>query len=130
MEEGETMAGQQTSLALQDRMTGPLMKIMRAVDQTISVMERMDHSSTNLDTKGLTKARSGLQSASAEMERFLSASRTAKANGVDPLTNRFTEMPGPIGRATGAVKSFFASFAGAATAYLSIQGIVNGFKSF
>lgn len=124
------MAGSQTSLSLQDRMTGPLMKIMKAMDQTISVMERMDASATNIDTRGLSRARSGLQSASAEMERFLSASRTARVNGLDPLNDRFTGMPGPIGRATGAVKSFFSSFVGAAAAYLSIQGLINGFRSF
>lgn len=111
-------------------MTGPLMKIMKAMDQTISVMERMDASATNIDTRGLSRARSGLQSASAEMERFLSASRSANENGLRPLQNQFTGLPGPIGRATGAVKSFFSSFAGAAAAYLSIQGLANGFKSF
>ncbi|KQL37124.1 tape measure protein [Psychrobacillus sp. FJAT-21963] len=124
------MAGQQTSLALQDRMTGPLMKIMKAMDATISVMEQMDHSATNLDTRGLMKARSGLQSATAEMERFLSASRTARASGMQPLQEQFTSLPGPIGSATGAVKGFFSSFVGAAAAYLSIQGLANGFQSF
>lgn len=124
------MSGQQTSLSLQDRMSGPLMKIMKAMDQTISVMERMDASATNIDTRGLSRARSGLQSASAEMERFLSASRSANVNGLQPLQNQFTGMPGPINRATGAVKNFFSSFVGAATAYLSIQALANGFKSF
>ncbi|UAW07799.1 tape measure protein [Psychrobacillus phage PVJ1] len=106
------------------------MKIMKAMDQTISVMERMDASATNIDTRGLARARSGLQSASAEMERFLSATRTANANGLQPLQNQFTSMPGPIGRATEAVKSFFSSFVGAAAAYLTLQALANGFKSF
>lgn len=124
------MAGQQTSLALQDRMTGPLMKILKAMDQTISVMEQMDQAASNIDARGLARARSGLQSASAEMERFLSASRTARANGLNPLQEQFTSLPGPIGNATGAVRNFFSSFVGAAAAYLSIQGLANGFKSF
>lgn len=124
------MSGQQTSLALQDRMTGPLMKILKAMDQTISVMERMNQAASNIDARGLARARSGLQSASAEMERFLSASRSAGANGLNPLQEQFTSLPGPIGNATGVVRTFFSSFAGAAAAYLSIQGLANGFKSF
>lgn len=124
------MAGSSTSLALQDRMSGPLMKIMKAMDQTIKVMERMDASATNMDVRGLSRAKNGLQSASSEMERFLSASRTARVNGLEPLNNQFINMPGPIGKARGAISGFFTSFIGTAAAYLSIQGLINGFKTF
>lgn len=119
-----------TTLSMQDRMTGPLMKIMKAMDQTMSVMEKMNSTADKLETKGMAKARAGLQSASADMERFISSSRTARINGVQPLQNQFTNLPGPIDRASGAVRGFFTSFIGAAAAYISVQALINGIKKF
>lgn len=124
------MSGTQTSLGLQDRMTGPLMKIIKAMDQTITSMQRMNSSAGNLETQGLSRARAGLQSATADLQRFLSASHTASANGIQPLQNQFAHLPGTVGVASSSVRNFFASFAGAAAAYLSIQGVINGFRSF
>ncbi|KFZ41871.1 hypothetical protein [Anoxybacillus sp. KU2-6(11)] len=57
------MAGVQTTLALNDKLTGPLMKMIRAMDATIRVMEKMDASATQLDTKGLAKARKAITNA-------------------------------------------------------------------
>lgn len=124
------MSGVQTTLALQDKLTGPLMKMMKAMDNTIKVMEKMDNSATNMDLKGLAKARSSIQSASADMERLKSAALTAGERGVNPLKNSFTGLPGPVENATSSVRSFFSGFAGAAAAYLSIQGITTAFQSF
>ncbi|MDQ0412728.1 tape measure protein [Mesobacillus stamsii] len=122
------MSGTQTSLGLQDRMTGPLQKIIKAMDQTISTMEKMNRSAGNVENRGLSRARTGLQSASADLERFMSAARTARINGTRPLQEQFTNLPGPIGRATGAVRNFFSSFVGAAAAYLSVQALISGFN--
>lgn len=106
------------------------MKMMRALDNTIKVMEKMDSSANSLDTKALTRARKSIDSATADMERLRSAAASAVDGGVNPLGNSFKELPGPIGRAKTSIKSFFSSIAGAATAYLSIKALANGFKMF
>ncbi|EPD52753.1 tape measure domain-containing protein [Paenisporosarcina sp. HGH0030] len=124
------MSGVQTSLALQDKLTGPLMKMMRAMDQTVRVMEKMDSSASNLDTKGLAQARKSINSASADMARFQSATSSAGQNGVNSLSNNLANLSGPAYHATGSVKTFFASFAGAAAAYISLQSLTEGFKKF
>ncbi|MET3657824.1 tape measure protein [Sporosarcina psychrophila] len=71
------MAGAQTSMTLADRMSGPLIKMMKAMDSTIRVMEKMDQAANNIDTKGLAKARSSIASASADMQRLISTSNSA-----------------------------------------------------
>ncbi|MED4377989.1 tape measure protein [Schinkia azotoformans] len=125
------MSGVRNSLTLTDRLTGPLTRMMRAMDKTISIMERMDRTANNVDTRGLQRARSEIQSATAELERLkASTNNTEGSAGVRRLQNQFTNLPGPIRAAGGAVRKFFAGFVGAAAAYLSIQGIANGFKSF
>lgn len=115
----------QTSLTLVDRMSGPLMKMMKAMDNTIRVMERMDSAASNVDTRGLQRARRDIQSATADMERLRSSSNTP-----DRLSDGFRRMQGPVNSAGSAVRNFFASFAGAAAAYLSIQGLTNAFEKF
>ena len=120
----------QTTLALQDKLTGPLLKMMKAMDSTIKIMEKMDNTANSVDMKGLAKARSTIQSASADMERLKSAASTAGDKGVNNLKNSFTGLPGPIDNATSSVRSFFTGFVGAAAAYLSLQAIADGFRSF
>lgn len=71
------MAGTQTSLSLQDKLTGPLTKMMKALDNTIKVMEKMDQSATNLDTRGLANARRSIDSASSDLARLSSAAGSA-----------------------------------------------------
>ncbi|MGM7683549.1 tape measure protein [Cytobacillus sp. Hm23] len=124
------MSGAQTTLTLEDRLTGPLTRMMRAMDKTISIMEKMDKATDNVNTKGLQRARSEIQSAAADLERLKSASGSAATNGIQRLQHQYTSLPGPIDSATASVKKFFAAFAGAAAAYLSIQGIIYGVQSF
>ena len=119
------MAGASTSLTLVDRLTGPLTKMMRGMDRTIAIMERMDRAANDVDTRGLQRARRDIQSASADLERLRSST-----SATDRLSEGFRRIRSPVESATGAVRNFFASFAGAATAYLSLQGLANGFKSF
>ncbi|MHA6258359.1 tape measure protein [Sporosarcina sp. CAU 1771] len=71
------MSGVQTSLSLQDKLTGPLMKMMKAMDSTIKVMEKMDSTANSIDTKGLEKARKAIDNASADMTRLTSATGSA-----------------------------------------------------
>lgn len=66
-------------MSLADRMSGPLIKMMKAMDSTIRVMEKMDQAANNIDTKGLAKARSSIESASADMQRLISTSSNATA---------------------------------------------------
>lgn len=73
---GEKMSGAQTSLSLQDRMTGPLMKIMKALDSTITTMEKMDQAAGNLDSKSLANARKSIDNATADLTRMQSALKT------------------------------------------------------
>lgn len=119
------MAGTQTTLSLQDRLTGPLTKMMKAMDRTIGIMERMNTATNNVDTRGLQRARADIQSATADLERLRSSS-----NVPDRLSDGFNRIRSPVENATGSVKRFFASFVGAAAAYLSLQGLANGFKKF
>lgn len=123
------MSGAQTSLALQDRLTGPLQRMISAMDQTIRVMERMNTTTNNIDMRSLGRARTQIQNANADLERLMSASRSTGA-GLAPVSRGFQNIGPPANSATNVVRNFFASFAGAAVAYLSIQGIANGFKSF
>lgn len=67
------MSGAQTTLALQDKLTGPLMKMMKAMDSTVRVMEQMDAATNNLDQKSLANARKNITNASADFERLRSS---------------------------------------------------------
>lgn len=124
------MSGAQTTLTLQDKLTGPLMKMMKAMDSTIKVMEKMESTSTNMDTKGLANAKKSIQSASSDLERLRSTASAAGQKGVKPLQEDFAKLPGHVDRASSSVRNFATSIAGAALAYVSIQGVVNGFKNF
>ncbi|MBG9657816.1 tape measure protein [Cytobacillus firmus] len=120
------MAGAQTSITLTDGLTRPLQRMIKAMDQTIKTMERMNRATSNVDTKGLQRARREMQNAAADLERLRSSASSATGN----IGNGFRSLPGPVGEAQKSVKNFFASFVGAAAAYLSIQSLANGFKSF
>lgn len=123
------MAGAQTSLTLQDRLTGPLTKIMRAMDSTIKVMEKMDASTQNLDKKSLASARKNITNASADLERLKTSMRNA-GNSAQNASSQQNNFNNAVNRGSSSMRNFFASFAGAAGAYLSLQGLANGFKSF
>lgn len=115
--------GVQTSLTLQDRLTGPLTRMMRALDSTIRVMERMDNTANSVDTRGLQRARRDIQNASADLERLSTA-----ASSTNRLGDSFQRIRAPVGNAAVSVGAFFAKFAAAAGAYLSLQALANGFK--
>lgn len=123
------MAGVQTTLALNDKLTGPLMKMIRAMDATIRVMEKMDASATQLDTKGLAKARKAIMNASADLERLMVASKQADSS-LTPLGSKFANLPPPTQRATSAVREFFGAFLLSTAAFAALQGIQNGIQSF
>ncbi|WP_432199234.1 tape measure protein [Anoxybacillus gonensis] len=123
------MAGVQTTLSLNDKLTGPLMKMIRAMDATIRVMEKMDASATQLDTKGLAKARKAITNASADLERLMVASKQADSS-LTPLGSKFANLPPPVNRATSAVKEFFGAFLLSTAAFAALQGIQNGIRSF
>lgn len=123
------MAGVQTTLALNDKLTGPLMKMIRAMDATIRVMEKMDASATQLDTKGLAKARKAIANASADLERLMVASKQADSS-LTPLGSKFANLPPPVNRATSAVKEFFGAFLLSTAAFAALQGIQTGIQSF
>ncbi|AWO74975.1 phage tail tape measure protein [Geobacillus thermoleovorans] len=123
------MAGVQTTLALNDKLTGPLMKMIRAMDATIRVMEKMDASATQLDTKGLAKARKAITNASADLERLMVASKQADSS-LTPLGSKFANLPPPVHRATSAVREFFGAFLLSTAAFAALQGIQNGIQSF
>lgn len=120
------MAGAQTTLSLQDKLTGPLMKMMKAMDSTISTMEQMDQTTVNLDQKSLANARRNITNAAADMERLKtsmenSAGSTPKATQAQDKFNESVNrgLPGLISLAAGvlgavgafkalsATKSFF-----------------------
>lgn len=92
-------------------------------------MERMDRTANNVDTRALQRARSDIQSATADLERLRSSTVSA-SNNLNPLGNGFRSLPGPIGVAAGAVRNFFAGFVGAAVAVLSLQALREGFQDF
>lgn len=123
------MAGVQTTLALNDKLTGPLMKMIRAMDATIRVMEKMDASATQLDTKGLAKARKAITNASADLERLMVASKQADSS-LTPLGSKLANLPPPTQRATSAVREFFGAFLLSTAAFAALQGIQNGIQSF
>ncbi|QNK89443.1 tape measure protein [Sporosarcina sp. resist] len=106
--------GAQTSLSLADRMSGPLIKMMKAMDSTIRVMEKMDNAANNIDTTGLAKARSSIESASADMQRLISTSSNATAaaasvtrglSGMGGDTSGLAVMNAALWGTTGAIET-------------------------
>lgn len=67
------MSGAQTTLSLQDRLSGSLQKVMRAMDSTIRVMENMDAATQQLDKGSLANARRNIDEASADLSRLTSS---------------------------------------------------------
>lgn len=112
------MSGVQTSIALQDKLTGPLMKMMKAMDKTIGIMEKMDSSAKSIDTKGLQQARKAIDNASADMARLSSATGNFdnKQKGVNSTIRQGASGFGTLGK----------SIIAATAAYFSFQAIGNG----
>ncbi|WP_391123464.1 hypothetical protein [Psychrobacillus sp. L3] len=115
------MGGVQTSLALQDKLSGPIMKMMKAMESTIKVMEKMDATANNLDTKGLSKAQSTIDSAAADMNRLISSANSGLNNATinqDKFNNRIRD-------GTSSMNGLVKKVMGLAAAYLSISAIKN-----
>lgn len=122
------MAGTQTTLSLQDKLTGPLQKMMRAMDQTITVMEKMDSSTQQLDQKSLTSARKSITNASADLERLTSATQNAgdsanqAADQQDKFNNSMNDGSAGIGKLVTGLLS-------AVGAYKLVNAASSGLKS-
>lgn len=89
------MSGVQTTIALQDKLTGPLMKMMKAMESTIKVMETMDSATQNLDQKSLANARKNISNASADMHRLMSATSSA-GNSAEKAANQQSKFNNAI----------------------------------
>lgn len=106
------MAGAQTSLTLQDRMTGPLQKIIKAMDATIRVMEQMNEAA-NLDPAGIEKAQKAIENANSAMNRY-----TAEAKqGIGGNTTAQAGLNNEIRAGTSDMKGFAVAILSAVGAY-------------
>ncbi|KOS68372.1 phage tape measure protein [Lysinibacillus contaminans] len=123
-----------TTMTLTDRMTGTLQKMMKAMNSTIRAMEQM-HTASNRagDMRSLQRARRDIESASASFERLRASARLAGSEGQNAgarLRNGLNSVRDSANSATSSVRTLLNSLLGFAAAYLSIQGIVNGFNKF
>lgn len=66
------MSGAQTSLALQDKLTGPLMRMIKVMDSTIKVMENVSAATDGID-KALGNTNKNIANASTDFERLRSS---------------------------------------------------------
>ncbi|MFJ8099409.1 tape measure protein [Lysinibacillus sp. NPDC096212] len=99
------MAGAQTTLSLQDKLTGPLMKIIKAMDSTIKVMEKMDSATQQLDQRSLANARKNISNASADLER-LRSSMTSAGNGAESAARQQEKFNHSLGDGLSIIKSY------------------------
>lgn len=90
------MSGAQTTLSLQDRLSGPLQKVIKAMDNTIRVMEQMDSTTQNLDKKSLANARKNIDNASADLNRLSTA--------MDIVSKTASNTSGNVGGASKAIE--------------------------
>ncbi|MEG0260758.1 MAG: tape measure protein [Lysinibacillus sp.] len=123
-----------TTMTLTDRMTGTLQKMMTAMNSTIRAMEQM-HTTSNRagDMRSLQRARRDIDSAGASFERLRASARLAGSEGQNAgnrLSNGLNGIRNGANIATGGVRTLLGSLLGFAGAYLSIQGIANGFSKF
>lgn len=110
------MAGAQTTLSLQDKLTGPLMKIMRAMDSTIKVMEQMDSATQRLDQKSLANARRNISNASADLERLRSSMNNA-GKGAEGAARQQEKFNNSLGDGLSKIKTYAAGLLAAVGAY-------------
>ncbi|WP_225340255.1 tape measure protein [Lysinibacillus capsici] len=123
-----------TTMSLTDKMTGTLQKMMKAMNSTIRAMEQM-HTASNRasDMRSLQRARRDIESASASFERLRSSARLAGSEGQtsgNRLRNSLNGVRDSANSATSSVRMLLTNLLGFTTAYLSIQGITNGFSKF
>ncbi|MES1046302.1 tape measure protein [Heyndrickxia oleronia] len=113
---GDILAGAQTTLSLQDRLTGPLMKIMRAMDSTIRVMEQMDSTTQRLDQRSLANARRNITNASADLERLRSSMDSA-GKGAEGAARQQEKFNNSLGDGLSEIRSYAAGLLVAVGAY-------------
>lgn len=121
-------------MSLTDKMTGTLQKMMKAMNSTIRAMEQMHTASNQVgDMRSLQRARRDIESASASFERLRATARLAGREGQNTgnmLRNGLNSVRDSANSATSSVRSLISSLMGFAAAYLSIQGVSNGFNKF
>lgn len=123
-----------TTMTLTDRMTGTLQRMMKAINSTIRAMEQMNTaSSRSMDMRSLQRARRDIESAQASFNRLQTSARQAGSEGQNAgnrLRNGLIRVRDSANSATSSVRTLLTSLLGFAAAYLSIQGIANGFNKF
>ena len=121
-------------MSLTDKMTGTLQKMMKAMNSTVRAMEQMHTASNRVgDMRSLQRARRDIESASASFERLRSSARLAGNEGQNSgnrIRNGLNGVRESANSATSSVRSLISSLMGFTAAYLSIQGISNGFNKF
>lgn len=85
----------QTTMELQDKLTGPLEKMMQIMDSTIRVMERMNEAANNIETGGFSNASKAIDGATAEMNR-LAVTSSDTVNAVSAVTQGLDGMGGSV----------------------------------
>lgn len=110
------MAGAQTSLSLQDKLTGPLTKVMKAMDSTIKVMEQMNQSTQQLDQKSLANARKNITNASADLAR-LKSSMGDTSRATQQASQQQEKFNNSLGDGLSKIKGFAAGLLAAVGAY-------------
>ncbi|WP_312129687.1 tape measure protein [Lysinibacillus capsici] len=123
-----------TTMTLTDRMTGTLQRMMKAINSTIRAMEQMNTaSSRSMDMRSLQRARRDIESAQASFNRLQTSARQAGSEGQNAgnrLRNGLIRVRDSANSATSSVRTLLTSLLGFAAAYLSLQGIANGFNKF
>lgn len=119
------MSGAQTSLTLQDRLTGPLTKIMKAMDSTIKVMEQMDSATQQLDKKSLANARKNIDNASADLNRLKSSMADA-GKQTERAAHQQDKFNNSLGDGLSKIRNYAAGILAAVGAYKLIGSTIKG----
>lgn len=119
------MAGAQTSLSLQDKLTGPLTKVMKAMDSTIKVMEQMNRSTQQLDQKSLANARKNITNASADLAR-LKSSMGDTSRATQHASQQQDKFNNSLGDGLSKIRNFAAGLLAAMGAYKVISSTIKG----
>ncbi|MEC1178545.1 tape measure protein [Metasolibacillus meyeri] len=123
-----------TSLTLADRMTSTLQHIMKSMHSTITVMEQMHSASNqNMDMRSLQRARRDIENAQSALARLQEQARQAGNTGQNAgnrLRNGLRGAGTEADEVTSKLQQLIGKLAGVAIAYVSIQGLANGFNKF
>ncbi|RKD22543.1 hypothetical protein BEP19_09790 [Ammoniphilus oxalaticus] len=111
-------------MSLQDRLTGPMMKIMRAMESTIKVMEQMDSTTQQLDQKSLANARKNITNASADLERLQSSMQNT-GRAIEQATRNQDRFNNSLGDGLSTIKSYATGILAAVGAYKAFNAAKN-----